>query len=128
MFNSKKYWNDRYVTGGNSGSGSYNELAKLTANLVSSDVKSIVDKSAEKAILDYRNKEVNRDRNALFVFNDLELQLVKRPGDKDPDGELSALSGDGVNENQRNSFKRFENLLRFRKTAMARATGRPRRH
>ena len=33
-------------------------------------------KNAEKAILDYRNKEVNRDRNALFVFNDLELQLV----------------------------------------------------
>ena len=31
---------------------------------------------AEKAILDYRNKEVNRDRNALFVFNDLQLLTV----------------------------------------------------
>jgi len=33
-------------------------------------------RNAEKAILDYRNKEVNRDRNALFVFNSLEIQLV----------------------------------------------------
>ena len=55
-------------------------------------------RNAEKAILDYRNKEVNRDRNALFVFNDLQLQLVKRPGDKDPDGELP-------NSQEKNMFR-----------------------
>jgi len=45
-------------------------------------------RNAEKAILDYRNKQVNRDRNAFFVINGLELQLVKKTGAKDPDGEL----------------------------------------
>ena len=49
-------------------------------------------RNAEKAILDYRNKQVNRDRNALFVFNGLELQLVTKFKDKgkssDGDGTL----------------------------------------
>ena len=40
-------------------------------------------RNAEKAILDYRNKQVNRDRNALFVFNGLEIQLVKKANAKD---------------------------------------------
>ena len=35
---------------------------------------------------------------ALFVFNDLQLQLVKRPGDKDPDGELP-------NSQEKNMFR-----------------------
>ena len=32
MFNSKKYWNDRYVKGHNSGLGSYGELAQFKAD------------------------------------------------------------------------------------------------
>ena len=63
--------------------GDDEEGITFTANNSSEAIR-----NAEKAILDYRNKEVNRDRNALFVFNDLELQLVKKPGGKDPDGEL----------------------------------------
>ena len=33
-------------------------------------------RNAEKAILDYRNKETRNDRNALFAFNELELQEI----------------------------------------------------
>jgi len=34
MFNSKKYWNDRYVKGQTSGAGSYNQLAQFKANVI----------------------------------------------------------------------------------------------
>ncbi len=40
-FNSKKYWNDRYVKGGNSGTGSYNELAKFKAHIINSFIEKI---------------------------------------------------------------------------------------
>ena len=73
--------------------GDDEEGITFTANNSSEAIR-----NAEKAILDYRNKEVNRDRNALFVFNDLELQLVKRPGGKDPDGELP-------NSQEKNMFR-----------------------
>ena len=48
MFNSKKYWNKRYKNGGNSGSGSYNHLAKFKADVINdfvlkNNIKSIVD-------------------------------------------------------------------------------------
>ena len=49
MFNSKKFWNDRYIKGGNSGSGSYNELAYFKADVINEFIK---DKKI-KTIIDY---------------------------------------------------------------------------
>lgn len=34
MFDSKKYWDDRYIQGGNSGAGSYNDLAENKAGVI----------------------------------------------------------------------------------------------
>lgn len=39
MFNSKKYWNDRYLTVGNSGAGSYNKLAQFKADIINNFVE-----------------------------------------------------------------------------------------
>jgi hypothetical protein len=33
-FNSQQYWEDRYVSGGNSGRGSYNKLSEFKANVI----------------------------------------------------------------------------------------------
>jgi len=49
MFNSKKYWNDRYVKGQNSGSGSYNHLAQFKADVIND----FVEKNQIKSIVDY---------------------------------------------------------------------------
>jgi SAM-dependent methyltransferase len=38
-FNSRKYWEKRYQTGGNSGAGSYNHLAKFKASVVNDFIK-----------------------------------------------------------------------------------------
>jgi len=38
-FDSKKYWNDRYTSGGNSGSGSYNEYVKFKADVINEFIK-----------------------------------------------------------------------------------------
>ena len=48
MFCSKQYWNERYKKGGNSGCGSYNELAQFKADIINSfilsnQIKTIVD-------------------------------------------------------------------------------------
>ena len=40
MFNSESYWNDRYKTGGTSGPGSYNENAKIKADIINDFVSS----------------------------------------------------------------------------------------
>jgi hypothetical protein len=50
-----------------------------------------VQRNAEKAIKDYINKETRNDRNALFAFNDLELEEV---------------DGDGPTRQQEQSIKR----------------------
>ena len=34
MFSSSEYWNNRYIKGGNSGSGSYNNLAQFKADII----------------------------------------------------------------------------------------------
>jgi len=46
--NSSKYWKDRYKKGGNSGAGSYNELAEFKANVINEfitekKIKTIID-------------------------------------------------------------------------------------
>jgi len=38
-FNSKKYWEARYVSGRNSGAGSYGRLAKFKADVINDFVK-----------------------------------------------------------------------------------------
>lgn len=49
MFNSKEYWNNRYVKGGNSGSGSYNELANFKAEIINN----FIEKNDIQTIIDY---------------------------------------------------------------------------
>ncbi len=49
MFDSKKYWNNRYLTGGNSGAGSYNELSRFKADVINN----FVEKNQIKSIVDY---------------------------------------------------------------------------
>lgn len=49
MFNSKKYWDDRYVKGGTSGAGSYNELAQFKADMINN----FIEKNQIKSLIDY---------------------------------------------------------------------------
>ena len=49
MFNSKKYWNNRYKNGGNSGPGSYNILAKFKAEIINN----FINKNKIESIIDY---------------------------------------------------------------------------
>ena len=63
--NSEKALNDLDMIGAGG------EDITFTANNSSEAVR-----KAEKAILDYRNKETRNDRNALFAFNELELQEI----------------------------------------------------
>ena len=49
MFDSKKYWNDRYAKEGNSGAGSYNELAQFKADIINN----FIEKNQIKSIVDY---------------------------------------------------------------------------
>lgn len=49
MFNSKKYWNDRYVKGGNSGLGSYNHLVQFKSDVINN----FIEKNEIKSIVDY---------------------------------------------------------------------------
>lgn len=49
MFNSANYWNHRYEQGGNSGSGSYNNLAYFKAKIINN----FIEKNNIKSIIDY---------------------------------------------------------------------------
>ena len=49
QFNTRKYWENRYKSGGNSGPGSYNELAKFKAKIINE----FIDKHNIKSIIDY---------------------------------------------------------------------------
>ena len=49
MFNSGKYWNDRYLKGQNSGEGSYNHLAKFKADIINN----FIEENQIKSIIDY---------------------------------------------------------------------------
>lgn len=49
MFDSKKYWNDRYLRGGNSGAGSYNNLAQFKGDVINNFIKT----NQIKTIIDY---------------------------------------------------------------------------
>ena len=48
MFDSKKYWNERYLRGGNSGAGSYNKLSQFKSDVINrfintNKIESIID-------------------------------------------------------------------------------------
>jgi trans-aconitate methyltransferase len=49
MFNSRKYWNDRYKNRGNSGSGSYNKLAEFKAEIINN----FINDTNSNSIIDY---------------------------------------------------------------------------
>lgn len=49
MFDSKKYWNNRYIKGGNSGAGSYNNLAQFKGDVINN----FIGKNKIKSIVDY---------------------------------------------------------------------------
>ena len=49
MFNSSKYWEDRYKNGGNSGAGSYNTLAKFKASVINH----FIENNKIQSLIDY---------------------------------------------------------------------------
>jgi hypothetical protein len=49
MFDSKKFWDDRYKNGGNSGAGSYNNLATFKAEIINN----FIENNKIKSIIDY---------------------------------------------------------------------------
>tara|TARA_A200000113_G_scaffold222958_1_gene237566 strand:+ start:721 stop:1320 length:600 start_codon:yes stop_codon:yes gene_type:complete len=49
MFNSKEYWNTRYVKGDNSGAGSYNNLATFKADVINTFIRD----NSIRSIIDY---------------------------------------------------------------------------
>lgn len=61
MFDSKKYWNDRYIKGQTSGKGSYNHLAQFKADVINS----FIQENKIKSIIDYGVG----DGNQLKLFN-----------------------------------------------------------
>lgn len=61
MFDSKKYWNNRYVKGQNSGAGSYNNLAQFKGDVINN----FIEKNEIKSIIDYGVG----DGNQLKLFN-----------------------------------------------------------
>lgn len=56
MFNSAKYWNQRYVNGGNSGAGSYNEFAHFKACVINN----FIEKTQINSIIDYGVGDCNQ--------------------------------------------------------------------
>lgn len=49
MFDSKEYWNQRYINGQNSGAGSYNELVLFKADIIND----FIEQTQIKSIIDY---------------------------------------------------------------------------
>lgn len=49
MFNSKNYWNQRYINGQTSGAGSYNELAYFKADIIND----FIEKNNIQTLIDY---------------------------------------------------------------------------
>lgn len=66
MFNSKLYWEKRYRDGGNSGAGSYNELATFKSNIINEFIK----KNNIGSIIDYGVG----DGNVLKLLNIFDIE------------------------------------------------------
>lgn len=61
MFNSSKFWEDRYKKGGNSGAGSYNALAEFKASVINE----FIERNNIQSIIDYGVG----DGNQLILIN-----------------------------------------------------------
>ena len=55
-FDSSKYWEKRYVTGGNSGDGSYGYLAKYKAEIINN----FIEKNSINAIIEFGTGDGNQ--------------------------------------------------------------------
>ena len=56
MFNSKIFWNERYINGGTSGAGSYNEYALYKSDILNKFIKN----NRIKTIIDYGSGDGNQ--------------------------------------------------------------------
>jgi SAM-dependent methyltransferase len=68
MFNSKQYWEERYNKNGNSGNGSYNELADFKAEIINN----FIDNKYIKSIIDYGVG----DGNQLSLINTIDKNYI----------------------------------------------------
>jgi hypothetical protein len=79
MFDSKKYWNDKYTKGENSGSGSYKELAQFKADIINNF---IVDKNIPKTLplpTDHNNFRTYQINQPFQTFNDpIKIDLTEK--------------------------------------------------
>jgi hypothetical protein len=73
MFNSAKYWDNRYATGGNSGDGSYTHLAEFKADIINTFIKTY----EIRDIIDYGVGDGNQlkllDISHLSLFTGLDV-------------------------------------------------------
>ena len=56
LFNSKDYWEKRYANGGNSGSGSYNNLAKFKAEIINN----FINKNKINTVIEWGSGDCNQ--------------------------------------------------------------------
>jgi hypothetical protein len=79
MFDSKKYWNERYVTGQSSGSGSYNELAQFKGDIINNffeenEIKSIID----YGVGDGNQLKLINTKNRIYTGIDVSEFIIKK--------------------------------------------------
>lgn len=79
MFNSAEYWNNRYKNGGNSGMGSYNNLALFKAEIINN----FIEKNKIKSIIDYGVGDGNQlklinTKNKVYTGIDISPIIIKK--------------------------------------------------
>ncbi len=79
MFNSKKFWNERYINGGNSGSGSYNKLVTFKADVINDFIK----KNNISSIIDYGVGDGNQlklldTKNKIYTGIDVSKFIISK--------------------------------------------------
>ena len=80
MLNSKDYWNTRYKTGGNSGAGSYNNLANFKAKIINN----FIQKNNIQSIIDYGVGDGNQlklinTENKIYTGIDVSSIIISSP-------------------------------------------------
>jgi hypothetical protein len=79
QFNTKKYWENRYKSGRNSGPGSYNELAKFKAKIINE----FINKNNIKSIIDYGVGDGNQlkfinTENKKYIGIDISKTIINK--------------------------------------------------
>lgn len=79
MFSSSEYWNNRYVKGGNSGSGSYNNLAQFKADIIND----FINNNKIISIIDYGVGDGNQlklinTENKLYTGIDVSTYIISK--------------------------------------------------